>query len=238
MVRETMVLGIIVALPAEARCFSRAFREKGKIYRLSHNALLIISGMGEGVNQAAAMLHKEGVSCLVSCGTAAGLVSDLKSGMVCIPQAVVNSHGEVYQSDHVVRSQVLLALANQMPISQGRLAHTENILVTSEAKRQLHQVTSAISSDMESFLIAALAQHYQLRFLALRVIIDTVDVNVPNDLLQCMSSAGAISISKLLWAIGYRPALLKSLIVLAKNYYKVRKQLKIFSKIEVIHSIF
>lgn len=227
------MFGIIIAMPTEARCFSSSFREIGKIYKLSDKTLVIVSGMGKQAIEAVETLLQHGATSLISCGSAAGLSPHLKSGTLCIPQKIINAQGETCYCDPGMQEQVLKNLDNKITVSQGNLAHAINILKTQTEKKDLYQISGAEVADMESFYIGQEAQRHQIPFIALRVIIDTFDFDMPERLTQCISIEGRVSIRKILINLCKQPRLLLSLLLLGNNFHKTRKALKNISQIDM-----
>ncbi len=229
------MLGIIIPMPTEARCFSPRLREMKKLYNVGQHALVVVSGMGEQVIQAAQTLYKAGASCLVSYGTAVGLTTHLRSGTVCIPQHIVNTEGTIYQNDpHLTSLFVEQRYQFKRGFTQGNLAHTADILTTQQSKEQLHQLTGSSAADMESFLIAHMSEQFNIRFFALRVIIDTVDFHFPSEIAQCISPSGKVSTRQLLSNICSHPGLLWPLGTLVRNYYHARNALRQSAKLKML----
>jgi adenosylhomocysteine nucleosidase len=227
------MFGILIAMPAEGRCFHSSFRTLGEIYTHGPKTLIAISGMGEHASQTALRLLKKGVTCLVSCGSAAGLDPYIKPGTLCIPQQVINSEGMTYPCAGYLREQVLASIHKGIALKEGSLLHTPTILKTKSEKQALYQRSGAIASDMESFFIAQQAKQYQIPFLALRVVVDGADFNIPKQLTQCISTAGTVSLLKIFLNLCIQPSLLFPLITLANNFNKTRKVLKRVSQLEM-----
>lgn len=230
---ERKMHGILIAMPAEARCFSSSFRSIGTIYPWGQKTLVAVSGMGELASQAAQNLIQQEVECLISCGTAAGLAPHIQPGTLCIPQKILSEHQEIYHCDSVLRRQIIKSLNGNITIEEGDLLHTPNILQTSNEKEALYQCSAAAASDMESFFIAQEAQKHQIPFLALRVVIDDAHFTMPRQLIQSISANGEVALKATLLSLCKHPSLLSPLITLAINFNKSRKVLKRISQMDI-----
>lgn len=229
------MFGILIAMPAEARCFSPSFRSIGKIYNHSQKTLVAVSGMGELASQATRDLIKQGAECLISCGTAVGLAPHIKPGTVCVPQKILSDGQEAYHCDPDLRKRVLESMNGKLPLDEGDLVHTPNILQTRNEKQALYQRSAAMASDMESFFVAQEAKHQKIPFLALRVVIDDAHFTMPEQLTQSISPQGEVVLRSLLIHLCKQPSLLSPLITLALDFNKTRKVLKNVSQMTMFH---
>jgi nucleoside phosphorylase len=232
--KRHQVLGLIFAMPIEARCFSSSFSKIGEIYSFGQKTLVAVAGMGETSGTVAAALVQKGATALISCGSAVGLNPELKSGALCMPDALVNGNGQIYSCDQILREQVFNFLANVKICAKGNLFHTPNVLKTSKEKLSLYENFGAIAADMESFFIAREACQLQIPFLALRVILDEANFNMPDELSQCVSDGGEIHLARILLNVCKNPTFLFSLLMLARNFSKVRKILKQISQMKIL----
>lgn len=233
---EQEMHGILIAMPAEARCFSPSFRSIGTIYPLNEKTLVAVSGMGKLVSQAAQNLIQQKVRCLISCGTAVGLAPHIKPGTLCIPHQIVSNNQELYHCDPDLRQRVVTCLNGTVSLEEGNLVHTPTILQTTQEKHALYQHSAAIASDMESLFIAQEAQKHQIPFVALRVVIDDAHFTMPKQLTQSISPQGEVALRKLLLHLCKQPSLLSPLITLALNFNKTRKVLKNISQMSMFLS--
>lgn len=226
------LLGIIIAMPTEARSFSSTFKHIGTIYPLGSRAFVAVSGMGELAAEAAKALRQRQVSCLISCGTAVGLAPDLNPGALCIPEKVVHEHGQSYDSDAFWRQQLLTHLDDRMYYREEPLAHAATILRTGNEKQLLFQQTGAIAADMESFIIAQQAQQMNVPFFAIRTIIDKAQFNMPEALMSCFSPSGEVFLSKIIIHLCRQPKMLFPLLSLARGFSQARTTLKKIAQME------
>lgn len=215
------MFGIMVALPLEARGIVTHRMQIGDTYRLSDQALLVITGMGEAARPVIQHIAAQGqCSALISLGTAVGLSPRLAAGTICIPDEVVSDQETI--CCHAGLQRAFIDNLNMTHLfTQQRLIHTQTILTEFQEKQSLHQRSGAVVADMESFLIGQEAQNYQLDFLVIRVIVDSLKVGLPQPILKtCVPN---IVLHQLLWVLCKRPHLLLPLLRLAKHFYQSQK---------------
>ncbi|MCX7089972.1 MAG: hypothetical protein NTU48_00735 [Legionellales bacterium] len=226
------MFAILVALPEEARGIVARRMRVGDTHRLSDKAELIVTGMGESAGPIIRRTAALGVfSTLISLGTAVGLDPTLTPGMVCIPDEVVFNEQSV-RCHQTLQHDFIEALKANHVINRRRLTHTSTVLTCLQEKQALHQKSSAVVADMESFLIGQEAIRYQLQFLAVRVIVDSLHVHIPQSILQCC--VPSILLPQLLWRICRQPKLLASLVILAKNFQKAKKNLSAVTQVKIL----
>ncbi len=180
------------------------------VITLSPNRLLCISGMGEQRAEASARkLVAAGATALVSWGTCAGLVSEVTYGNLIIGTAV----GQFICCEHL-KNTFVKTFAN-LPVTCGRVAHSQELLQTVSAKAALAQTTNAVVADMESAAIARYATELGVPFGAIRVVSDAVDTALPSYLSRTQTKEGFIDTRKLLalalvhpheWSVFYQMA--------------------------------
>ncbi|MDQ3960203.1 MAG: purine phosphorylase, partial [Pseudomonadota bacterium] len=85
------MLGIVAALPAEARSLTGQRVPPGQAIRLGGATLLYVSGMGQArARSAADQLLGQGAQALVSWGTAGALERTLTAGTLILPTTVTD----------------------------------------------------------------------------------------------------------------------------------------------------
>ena len=91
--------------------------------------------------------------------------------------------------------------------------------------RKLHAFTRAVAVDMESHLVARLADAHGLSFSAVRVIIDPAHRAVPPAALLAMAPGGSTDVSAMLQEILARPSQVSPLMRLAADAIAARAAL-------------
>lgn len=192
------MLGIITALPIEARSFGQRFAVK-KIFHLDAQKILFVSGMGkEHAEQAAHHLVEYGAKSLLSFGTAGALAPYLKAGDIIIPNKII-TNDETFNLDLRWQEELVYSAYYAGRVFQQALFHTPTIIQNSSCKQKLLQTTGAIAADMETGAIAAIAEQYKIPMACIRVITDPAHFSLPQLAAQALSWDG-----KLNWRILFK----------------------------------
>ena len=142
-VLSTRPIGIICALP----------RELGDLYRNPPpDCRIVAGGMGATAAERAARSLLD-VQALISAGYAGGLAAPAARGVI------------VVDTDS-------LAFDAPPPAVRGRIADSQTMVATPEARARLAALTGAIAVDMESAAIARVAKERGIPFAAIRIITD------------------------------------------------------------------
>ncbi len=90
-------IGILVALPLEARCFLKRSLPVGETIAIKKNVLLHIGGIGaQRADLGAKHLLSQGAQSLISWGYAAGLDPIVRPGQLIIPEKIIDSEGNYF----------------------------------------------------------------------------------------------------------------------------------------------
>jgi adenosylhomocysteine nucleosidase len=221
-------LGIITALPAEASCLTNYSFPTKKIIMIDET-MVIVSGIGaENAATAAQQLINAGATALVSWGTAGGLSGDLQSGDILIPDLVqlCNAENKQYQTDHTWRQQLVKQISPDLKSHDGLLLQTNEVISSTEQKSQLHDKTAAIAVDMESGIIAKIADQNKLPFLIIRSVVDASDETIPLSAINSIDEFGRTKPAALTSSLIKNPGDISGLIKLGKHFQQARKSLK------------
>ncbi|QSA97108.1 phosphorylase [Methylococcus sp. EFPC2] len=192
-------VGIVVALPDEARSLHRTRLNSSAPVALDESRLLIISGAGpKAAASAATALVNLGISGLVSWGCAAALAPALRPGDLALPHTLHSPDGAALDTTSYWRERIAATLAPHINCHHGTLAGSVEIVATASAKRTLHERTGALALDMESVALARTAQKYALPFVAIRAIADPASMSLPGAVVAGMDEAGHVRIPRLL----------------------------------------
>lgn len=226
-----MTVGIIVALPDELITLTSRSLEKGQAAQISETVMIIYSGAGSKNAQAAAeQLITQGVTGLISWGCAAGLAATLKPGDLLLADSLLDHAQKPVRFKLDWQQQTKDILTAIMPIKTGCLLESQQLVASSDAKKQLHLDTHAAILDMESIAIANVAWQHQLPFLAIRAVADPVTMNLPNAVQHALNSQGDVILSKLGWFLIAHPSELWGLIKLGLNFNAAKKTLSQVAK--------
>jgi adenosylhomocysteine nucleosidase len=184
-------LGILAALPGEARTITRRHVPGGTVISLSDRLLLVLSGIGaDRARVAGRLLLEHGATALVSWGSAAALTPQLQRGSIALPKAVIAAdHFRIPVSIHW-HERMHRCLSRSFPINTEPLVESRSVLTDPAAKCALSRRSGAIAADMESAALGRLALEAQVPFLVVRAIADAADTAVPEWVLGTLDGLG------------------------------------------------
>ena len=182
--------GIVVALPLESGYFedrlSGLISIKGHGFTMrtggfaGRGIAVAISGAGQERARRAteALIAGHRPKWLISAGFAGGLQPHLARSDIVLANSVVGEQGQ--------RLSIELGLPTSderasRGVHVGRLLTVDRIIRKVDEKRSLGASHGAIAVDMESLAVAQVCQCEKQRFLAIRVITDTVNDELPRD---------------------------------------------------------
>ena len=229
-----MITGIVVALPEELTTLtSNSIKRQGYAF-IADNLLVAYSGAGPiNAQLSAELLVAKGATRLISWGCAAALSGLLKPGDLVLADNLVDAEGRRDAKFCVStdwHSYVKNLLSLSFIVHTGSLAESKSIVLSSKDKQQLHAITGAVALDMESVAIAKVAERYALPFLAIRVIADPLNMDLPQAINYSLNDRGDIVLGKLLLFIAMHPAELPGLIKLGLHFNAARKTLKAIAR--------
>ena len=155
---------------------------------------------------------------LISIGTAGGLSRRVTPGTLLVPKRILLSDGMALEPDTDWHAHVCRALMPLDSINTGDLLTVNAVVRQPEHKRGLHDKTKAIAIDMESGQLAQLAKQTGIRFLALRVVMDTVDDEIPAAAAVAVNKQGDMALGPLLQYLLSHPGDLVGLIRTARRF--------------------
>ena len=185
-----------VATRPERRACSAAIEEStGHDCEYAH---FLQTGYGplqmERLVEQVARLHPSG---LISIGTAGGLAPKIARGTLLIPKRILRTSGGVMKTDPGWRSHVCGALVPHIRVDTGDLLSVTELIRHPAQKRALHSETEAIGVDMESGQLAQLAAQIGIPFLALRVVMDAADDEIPGAAKAALTKQGDTAVGPL-----------------------------------------
>ena len=137
-----------------------------------------------------------GCRSIISFGVRGGLEPDLLPGDCVVASAIID-YPAVRPTDPLWSRK----LADMIPDARHGPIMGVNAVVSDPAdKRKLHAFTGAVAIDMESHLVARLADAHGLAFAAVRVIIDPAHRAVPPAALLAMAPGGSTDVSAMVRA--------------------------------------
>jgi len=162
-----------------------------------------------------------GCRSIISFGVAGGLAPDLLPGDCVVASAIID-YPAVRPTDPLWSRK----LAEMIPGARhGPIMGANSVVSDPTDKHKLHTFTRAVAIDMESHLVARLADAHGLAFAAVRVIIDPAHRAVPPAALLAMAPGGSTDVSAMLWDILARPSQVSPLMRLAADAFAARAAL-------------
>jgi adenosylhomocysteine nucleosidase len=152
-----------------------------------------------------------GVTGIVSLGIAGGLAVGLRPGAVILPRAICGPDG----ARHPVSSDWHSSLQARLGAHEGDIFGATAIVVRAAEKAELHRRTGAVATDLESLVVAQAAMHAGLPFIALRVIADPAERDLPAAALLSLKPDGSADLLRILASLLVRPGQLPQLLGLA-----------------------
>ncbi|MCA1955948.1 phosphorylase [Zymomonas sp.] len=185
--------------------------------------VLSLAGGGDSVRLEESLrriMQENTISGLVSFGLAGALDSDLKVG-----DWVVGSHltGNVEADcDEAWQD----SLEKIFPTLKKGIVYSDGTLVSDIAQKQdIQKKQKAIAVDMESHIVARIAQEYHCPFIILRVISDQADHALPPAFSVAMQPDGSVAIPALLKSLLLKPSQIPAFVTTAKAATKALKEL-------------
>lgn len=218
-----MRVGVIAALPAEARVLCR---DAGPHRTAQRGALQVrVSGMGPARAQAAAAaLLEAGCEALLSWGCGGGLDAALHPGAVVIADAVASAGGELLAVDAGWAERAVQRLH---AAQRGILAESTDILFRPADKAALANHRHAVVCDMESAAVARVAAAAGRPFLALRAVADPAGLPLPRCLYDALDPYGRVQAAPFVRQLAMRPWEVTGLLRLGRNFGAALRALRV-----------
>lgn len=218
-------LGIVVALPAEARCLGLRARRTG-LFRLTDAVDVALCGMGaEAAARAAATLSARGAGALLSYGTAGALAPGVPPGQLLLPARVLTPEGHTHSVDPGWHQALGALLRSARPMPDSLLSVAAPV-VSVAAKARLRAGSGAGAVDMESAAVAEVAGREGLPFAVLRTVVDAAEHTLPGAALAATAADGSVAIGRLLSGLGREPAQIAALLRLMLSFAAARRALQ------------
>ncbi len=197
-------VGVVFALGIESGGFEDLLRgkriDKGKRLSFRTGTLddrrVVVALGGPGRKAAArateALIDGHDPAWIVSAGFGGGLAPELQAGDFLLADEVVDADGRCFAIDVGLSDE---ALAANPRLHVGRLLTADSIIARVEDKRALRQQHNALAVDMETHAVAEVCSRREKRFLAVRIISDTADEELPPGIGRMMeqkSTAGKL----------------------------------------------
>jgi adenosylhomocysteine nucleosidase len=185
-----------------------------------------LSGIGtRSARLAAKDLVEQGANALISWGSAGGLDPELSPGSLVLPERVLSSEQISYSVDRSWHSRLLTLLSEHVGLHTGPLIESPAVLKTPEEKLYLSKRSGAIAVDMESAAVAKVALKAQIPFVAIRAVLDPVDMRLPTSVLAATDELWRLRPLRLLKGLARHPQEFYLLIQLVRYFRAARATL-------------
>jgi len=175
------------------------------------HVVVVQSGAGrEAASRAAeALLSGHKPQWMISAGFAGGLSPRLKRHDLLMADGLATTDGSRLAIDLEVDPE---SLAQTPGVHVGRLLTVDRIVRRTEEKRALGEKHQALAVDMESYAVADVCRRRRVRFLAVRIVSDAVDDELPPDVDRLLKQkTRAAKLGAVLGALWRRPGSVKDM---------------------------
>ncbi len=191
---------------------------------------VVIARSGPGQNAARhateALISGHRPQWIISAGFAGGLSGELKRHDVVMADSVAGTSGKRLAIDLKVDPQ---SLAQTPGVHVGRLITVDRVVRLPQEKRDLGQQQQSIAVDMESFAVAEVCRRHAVRFLAVRVITDAVDEELPPDVQRLLAQkTRAAKLGAVIGAVWNRPSSVGDMLRLKEDAFVASDRLAKF----------
>jgi len=166
-----------------------------------------------------------GAQTILSWGFAGGLDPALRPGAVLLPSEILDTVGARVTVSSSWRRWLVEHIAPRHGISSGALLTSPQSVGTVAAKAQLFKATRAVAVDMESFISAQIAQQRSMPFVAVRVVLDAAQDELPAAIIRTADQYGELQVARLLTELLRTPADLPALLRLAVRFRRADRTL-------------
>jgi len=212
-------IGIIAALPAEAKCLYSKKIKVGLPIEIQQDVFLCLSGIGhESALFAAKKLIALKVDALISWGVAGAIDASIKSGDVILASSVINRENHYSISEDWLSRVSEHFLPSEPNIFIGNIASSREICSSITEKQQLLEKTGALAVDMESAAISETAQTNNIDLLVIRTISDDADTAIPEAILKHTNNLGQPRIFNFMLSCILKPKQIREISLLAGGY--------------------
>ncbi len=189
--------------------------------------VVVHSGVGrvnaEKASEALILGHRP--TWVISAGLAGGLHVDVKRGDIVMPDTVLGEDGRQLSIDFQISPEQNAA----RDLHVGPLVTIDRIAARAAHKRELGTLHAAIAVDMETIGVAEACRRERQKFLAVRVISDTVDEELPADIERLLTRKTLVRrIGATAGTVLRRPSFVKELWRFRETAHKCSERLASF----------
>lgn len=193
-VEQVDCIGLVVALPAEARSVGVRRVRPGDCARWQYG-WVAVSGIGpHNAMRAAEGLLACGVNRLANWGVAGALDDSLAPGDIVVPERIRHDPDDPgFTTDEVACRRIVAACSATLTVRTGALWSSPEPVASQAGKRELAARSGAIAVDMEAAAIAAVATRAGLPFVVVKAICDPLGRELPRRIMRALDGGGGPS---------------------------------------------
>lgn len=225
-VEQVDCIGLVVALPAEARSVGVRRVRPGDCARWQYG-WVAVSGIGpHNAMRAAEGLLACGVNRLANWGVAGALDDSLAPGDIVVPERIRHDPDDPgFATDPVASRRIVAACSATLTVRTGALWSSPEPVASQAGKRELAARSGAIAVDMEAAAIAAVATRAGLPFVVVKAICDPLGRELPRRIMRALDGGGAPS-WRMLSAIAFGgPPVWSAVRSLSQDFSQARRAL-------------
>ncbi|MBW3599869.1 MAG: hypothetical protein KY475_21680 [Planctomycetes bacterium] len=210
---------------AERRRFRTRIEHDGRLQ--DRRVLVVESGVGaEAAAQAAErVIRRHQPAWIVSAGFAGALQENVRRGHIVMPEVIADAAGEEWSVGLTMDAE---SAAASRRLHLGRLLSVDHVVRTPEERRKLGE-HGAVACDMETAGVADVCRRRQTRFLAVRVISDALDDELPPEMQALLNQkTSAAKLGAAAGALFRRPSAVKDMWRLKEDAVKASDRLAKF----------
>jgi len=218
----TKKIGIITGILLEDKLLRRSFKQAGYSDVLTACA----AGTVQGAQDATRSLIEQGATHLVSFGVCGGLSPYVKAGDLILPKTV-SMDGETISLNPAWQKRASEHLSEHFPEARsGAMLSVAAPITTPQDKHTAYETIQAIGVDVESFIVAQIAQKNKLPCLIVRAVLDTAAQSLPEAAMSGVDADGQTQIWPVIKSLIKRPQDLPALMNLARDSGRAQDTLK------------
>ena len=219
MATDPPLLGIVTALPNEARSLGAGHARARAIVRIDPRVVAVRAGIGRPrAERAALALVEAGAQALLAWGTAAALDPGLDCGDLVLPRDVITHDGRRIEVDAQWHRSMWMLVESMGRCRSGALAEAGDVLASADDKMRLRALSGALVADMESAAVADVAGRAGVPVLIIRGVSDSAGMGVPTSALAALDESGEVDALRCLLALLRTPRQLPALLRLARGF--------------------
>ncbi|HET9818288.1 MAG TPA: hypothetical protein VFP92_03885 [Rhodanobacteraceae bacterium] len=232
-------IGLVVALPAEARSVGARGVRPGECTRWQHG-WVAVSGVGpHNAMRAAERLLACRVTRLANWGVAGALDARLEPGDILVPDRIRHAPDDPgFATDPVARERIISACSGTLTVRRGALWSASEPIPTRADKRALAERSGAIAVDMEAASVAAVAARANLPFVAVKAICDPLARELPPRIVRALDGGDGGVSWRMFAAIAFGgPATWSAARSLAQDFSHARRALASAARLAARESV-